>query len=137
MKVLMIDNYDSFTYNIVQYLGELGAEVEVQRVLGTGLSESAYAAALEVELAEREIGFKRDVPLSASYKGRPLGEVYRAGFVVEQSVIVEIRAADVLTDFHRAQVMAALRLSGLKLGLLINFNIFPVVKGVHRIVSKP
>ncbi|MEJ8824810.1 GxxExxY protein [Variovorax humicola] len=125
------DIQNDFSHEII------GAAVEVQRVLGTGLSESAYAAALEVELAEREIGFKRDVPLSASYKGRPLGEVYRAGFVVEQSVIVEIRAADVLTDFHRAQVMAALRLSGLKLGLLINFNIFPVVKGVHRIVSKP
>ena len=113
----------------------IGAAVEVQRVLGTGLSEAAYGAALEVELAEREIGFKRDVPLSAHYKSRQLGEVYRAGFVVEQSVIVELRAADVLTDLHRAQVQAALRLSGLKLGLLINFNVFPVVKGVHRIVS--
>jgi len=125
------DIQNDFSHEII------GACVEVQRVLGTGLSEAAYAAALEVELAEREIGFKRDVPLSATYKNRPLGEVYRAGFVVEQSVIVELRAADVLTDLHRAQVMAALRLSGLKLGLLINFNVFPVVKGVHRIVSKP
>ncbi|MEJ8857818.1 GxxExxY protein [Variovorax robiniae] len=125
------DIQNDFSHEII------GACVEVQRVLGTGLSEAAYATALEVELAEREIGFKRDVPLSATYKNRPLGEVYRAGFVVEQSVIVELRAADVLTDLHRAQVMAALRLSGLKLGLLINFNVFPVVKGVHRIVSKP
>ncbi|WP_213958063.1 MULTISPECIES: GxxExxY protein [unclassified Variovorax] len=115
----------------------IGAAVEVQRMLGTGLSEAAYATALEVELAEREIGFQRDVPLSASYKGRPLGEVCRAGFVVEQSVVVELRAVEVLSDLHRAQVQAALRLSGLKLGLLINFNVFPVVKGIHRIVSKP
>jgi GxxExxY protein len=125
------ESVNDFSHEII------GAAVEVQRVLGTGLVESAYAAALEVELAEREIGFQREVPLSAHYKHRDLGEVYRAGFVVEQSVIVELRAVEVLTDLHRAQVMAALRLSGLKLGLLINFNVFPVVKGVHRIVSKP
>ena len=125
------DTQGDFSHEII------GAAVEVQRVLGTGLDEGAYAAALAIELAEREIGFTRDVPLSASYKGRPLGEVCRAGFVVEQSVLVELKAVDVLTDLHRARAQAALRLSGLKLGLLINFNVFPVVKGVHRIVSKP
>ena len=125
------DTQGDFSHEII------GAAVEVQRVLGTGLNEGAYAAALAIELAEREIGFTRDVALSASYKGRPLGEVCNAGFVVEQSVIVEVKAVDVLTDLHRTQAQAALRLSGLKLGLLINFNVFPVVKGVHRIVSKP
>ena len=125
------ESVNDFSHEII------GAAVEVQRVLGTGLLEGAYASALAIELAEREIGFTRDVALSASYKGRSLGEVYRAGFIVEQSVIIELRAVDVLGDLHRAQVMAALRVSGLKLGLLINFNVFPVVKGVHRIVSKP
>ena len=115
----------------------IGAAVEVQRVLGVGLLESAYLAAFEVELTEREITFTRNVPYSASYKGWPLGEVYRAGFVVEQSVIVELKAVELLSDLQRAQVQAALRISGLKLGLLINFNVFPVVKGVHRIASKP
>jgi len=115
----------------------IGAAVEVQRVLGTGLLESAYLAAFEVELTEREIAFTRNVPYSASYKGWPLGEVVRAGFVVEQSVIVELKAVEVLSDLQRAQVQVALRISGLKLGLLINFNVFPVVKGVHRIASKP
>ena len=115
----------------------IGAAIEVQRVLGVGLPAEVYAAALEIELAEREIGFVRDVPVSASYKGRSLGEVCRAGFVVEQSVIVEVKAVDALTDLHRAQAQAAVRLSGLPLGLLINFNVFPVVKGVHRIGAKP
>jgi len=115
----------------------IGAAVEVQRVLGIGLPAEAYAAALAIELAEREIGFVRDVPVSAAYKGRSLGEVCRAGFVVEQSVIVEVKAVDALTDLHRAQAQAAVRLSGLPLGLLINFNVFPVVKGVHRIGAKP
>ena len=58
-------------------------------------------------------------------------------FVVEQSVVVELKAVDALTDLHRAQAQAAVRLSGLRLGLLINFNVFPVVKGVHRIGVKP
>lgn len=125
------ESVNDFSHEII------GAAVEVQRVLGTGLVESAYAAAFAIELAEREIGFERDVALSAHYKQRDLGEVYRAGFVVEKSVIVELKAVDGLTDLHRAQMMAALRLSGLKLALSINFNVFPVVKGVHRIVSKP
>jgi GxxExxY protein len=73
----------------------------------------------------------------ASYKGRSLGEVCRAGFVVEQSVVVEVKAVDALTDLHRAQAQATVRLSGLPLGLLVNFNVFPVVKGVHRIGAKP
>ncbi|VTU40784.1 GxxExxY protein [Variovorax sp. PBS-H4] len=115
----------------------IGAAIEVQRVLGVGLPAEVYAAALEIELAEREIGFVRDVPVSASYKGRSLGEVCRVGFVVEQSVVVEVRAVDALTELHRAQAQAAVRLSGLPLGLLVNFNVFPVVKGVHRIGAKP
>ena len=122
---------DDFSHEII------GAAVEVQRVLGIGLAEEIYAAAFAIELAEREIGFVRDVPVSASYKGRPLGEVCRAAFVVEQSTVVEVKAVDSLTDLHRARAQAAVRLSGLKLGLLINFNVFPVVKGVYRIGVKP
>ncbi len=115
----------------------IGAAVEVQRVLGIGLPAEVYAAALEIELAEREIGFARNVPVPASYKGRSVGEACRAAFVVERSVVVEVKAVDALTDLHRAQAQAAVRLSGLPLGLLINFNVFPVVKGVHRIGAKP
>ena len=115
----------------------IGAAVEVQRVLGTGLPGAVYAAALAVELAEREIGFARDVAVAAAYKGRPLGEVGRADFVVEQAMVVQVRAVDALDDLHRMQAQAVVRLSGQRLGLLINFNVFPVVKGVHRIGAKP
>jgi GxxExxY protein len=114
----------------------IGAAVEVQRVLGTGLAGEVYAAALAVELAEREIGFERDVAVTAAYKGRPLGEAGRADFVVEQAMVVQVRAVDALDDQHRAQAQAMVRLSGHRLGLLINFNVFPVVKGVHRIGAK-
>ena len=124
----MIEN--DFSHEII------GAAVEVQRVLGVGLLESAYAAAMQVELAERELAFAREVPVSAVYKGRPLGEAYRADFIVEDAVILELKAVEATNDLHRAQLLSYLRLSGLKLGLLINFHSFPVVKGVHRIVNK-
>ncbi|QRF58448.1 GxxExxY protein [Variovorax paradoxus] len=121
---------DDFSHDII------GAAVEVQRVLGVGLLESAYAAALAVELNERELRFEREVPITAYYKGRSVGVAYRADFVVEDSVIVELKAIDVLADLHRAQLLSYLRLSGLKLGLLINFHAFPVVKGIQRMVNK-
>lgn len=114
----------------------IGAAVEVQRVLGVGLLESVYAAALQIELGERELAFARDVPVAASYKGHALGLACHADFIVEQSVVIGLKAMDDVNDFHRAQVLSYLRLSGLKLGLLINFHVFPVVKGVHRIVNK-
>ena len=121
---------DDFSHDII------GAAVEVQRVLGVGLVESAYASAMAIELKERELFFEREVPISANYKGYQLGTVYKADFVVEESVIVELKAVDILADIHRAQLLSYLRLSGLKLGLLINFNAFPVVKGIHRMVTK-
>ena len=114
----------------------IGAALEVQRALGTGLLESAYTAALAIELADREIGFAQEVPVSGSYKGRPLGLAYRADFIVEGSVIVEVKAVEVVTELHRAELLSYLRVAGLKLGLLINFHAFPLVKGVHRMVNK-
>jgi len=114
----------------------IGAALEVQRALGTGLLESAYSAALAIELAEREIGFAQEVPITGLYKGRPLGVAYRADFVIEGSVIVEVKAIDTVTEMHRAQLLSYLRLSSLRLGLLVNFHAFPLVKGVHRMVNK-
>jgi GxxExxY protein len=114
----------------------IGAAVEVQRVLGVGLLESAYAAAFGIELAERRLRFEREVAIAGQYKGRDVGIAYRAEFLVENSVIVELKAVDALTDIHRAQLLSYLRLAGVKLGLLINFHSFPVVKGIHRVVNK-
>ena len=121
---------DDFSHDII------GAAVEVQRVLGTGLPESAYAAAMAIELGEREIGFTQDVSLSTEYKGKPLGVVGRADFIVEHAVLLQVKATDSTSEQNRSEALAALRLTGLSLGLLINFNVFPVVKGVHRLVNK-
>jgi GxxExxY protein len=114
----------------------IGAAVEIQRVLGVGLLESAYSSALAYELKERGLAFEQEVPVEAWYKDRPLGLAYRADFIVENSVIVELKALDTVTELHRAQLLSYLRVSGLRLGLLINFHAFPVVKGVHRLVNK-
>jgi GxxExxY protein len=121
---------DDFSHEII------GAAVEVQRVLGPGLLESAYAGALAIELAARGLKFAREVPLNATYKNQDVGIGYRADFIVEKSVILELKAMDALPDVHKAQLVSYLRLSGLKLGLLINFHVFPVVKGIHRLVNK-
>jgi GxxExxY protein len=114
----------------------IGAAVEVQRVLGTGLLESAYAGALAFELKALQLRLVREVPVEAIYKGQNLGLGYRADFIVENSVIVELKAIDAVTEIHRAQLLSYLRLADLKLGLLINFNVFPVFKGVQRVVNK-
>ena len=114
----------------------IGAAVEVQRILGLGLLESAYAAALAVELTQRGLRFEREVPIRGQYKGVDVGVVYRADFIVEGSVIVELKATDGILEVHRAQLISHLRLAGLRLGLLINFHAFPVVKGIQRVVNK-
>jgi GxxExxY protein len=114
----------------------IGAAVEIQRVLGVGLLESTYASALAVELEERRLRFEREVAVEAWYKDQPLGVAYRADFIVEGRVIVELKAIESVTELHRAQLLSYLRVSGLKLGLLINFHTFPVFKGIHRLVNQ-
>ncbi|MCD6079029.1 MAG: hypothetical protein K0R89_2973 [Ramlibacter sp.] len=114
----------------------IGAAVEVQRVLGVGLLESAYAGALAIELQQRGLQFEREVAISGKYKGFDVGVLYRADFIVERAVVVELKAVEAVADAHRAQLLSYLKLSGHKIGLLINFHAFPVVKGVHRLVNK-
>lgn len=114
----------------------IGAAVEVQRVLGVGLLESAYVAALCVELRERGVPFACEVPITGHYKGKPLGVAYRADLIVADSVIVEVKAVDTDLAVYKAQLLSYLKLAGLKVGLLMNFHTFPVVKSVYRVVNK-
>jgi GxxExxY protein len=121
---------EDFSHDII------GAAVEVQRVLGVGLLESAYAGAFALELEQRNLRFERDVAIPAVYKGIDVGTAFRADFIVEGTVIVQLKMTESAADVCRAHLLSYLRLSGLKLGLLINFNAFPVVKGIHRLVNK-
>ena len=113
----------------------IGAAIDVQRSLGIGLLESSYAAALGQELTLRRMRYEREKPIEALYKGQSIGLGFRADFVVEGKVIVELKAAEIVVPAHRAQLLSYLRHSGCRIGLLINFHQTPLIKGIHRLVN--
>ncbi len=113
----------------------IGAAIEVHRVLGPGPMESAYEECLCRELSLRGHTFLRQVPLPVSYKNVKLDCGYRVDIVVEDAVVLELKAVEKTTPVHEAQLLTYLKLSGKKVGLLINFNV-PVLKnGILRRVN--
>ncbi|HJS47210.1 MAG TPA: GxxExxY protein [Gemmatimonadales bacterium] len=112
----------------------IGAGIEVHRHLGPGLLESAYQACLAVELRERRVPFRREVPLRANFRGISIDSAYRMDFVVQDRLLVEVKAVEQLGEIHRAQTLTYLRLSGLRLGLLLNFNVPRLADGIRRLV---
>ena len=112
----------------------IGAAIDVHRVLGPGLLESAYEACLAYELAHRGLNVEQQKPLPVVYKEVYLDAGYRLDLLVNGSVIVELKAVDSLTSLHKAQLMSYLKLSGLKLGLLINFNVQVLRNGIQRVI---
>ena len=111
----------------------IAAAIEVHRALGPGLLESSYQEALCYELAQAGISFQRQVPIALSYKGVPLSCGYRLDFLVEDEVIVETKAVEHLLPVHSAQLLTYLRSAGKQVGLLINFNAVPFLKGIRRL----
>jgi GxxExxY protein len=113
----------------------IGAAIDVHRHLGPGLLESAYEECLCHELNLMGISFQRQVPLPIVYKGLKLDCAYRMDLVVEDSIVIELKAAEDLAPIHSAQLLTYLKASGKHVGLLINFNV-PVLKdGLKRIVN--
>lgn len=112
----------------------IGSAIDVHRVLGPGLLESAYEACLAYELAHRGLNVERQKPLPVQYKEATLEIGYRLDLLVERQVIVELKAVDSLTQLHKAQLLSSLKLSGLNLGLLINFNVRVLKNGIQRLV---
>ena len=111
----------------------IGALLAVHRELGSGMNESIYAAAVRIELAERGIPFKHEVTVPVYYRGHLLGH-HRIDLHVDERVVVEIKSVEALHPTHVAQVVSYLRLTGARIGLLVNFNV-PVLKaGLRRIV---
>ncbi len=110
----------------------IGASIEVHRVLGPGLLESAYEECLCHELKLHGLSFERQRPLPVEYKGIKLECGYRLDLLVENLVVVEIKAVSAIEPIHEAQLLTYLRIGGRKVGLLINFNV-PVLKnGIRR-----
>src|SRR5882672_11272061 len=107
----------------------IGAAIEVHRTLGPGLLESIYQPCLQLELASRKIRFVAQRPIPIVYKGMPLDASYRVDLIVEDLVVVEVKAVAALAPIHEAQGLTYMRLTGCPAGLLINFNVPLLVDG--------
>ena len=113
----------------------IGAAIEVHQIFGPGLLESIYEEALCYEFSERNIAFERQKALSVNYKNTKLNGNYRLDILVEELVIIELKAIKQMEPLFEAQLLTYLKLSGLWLGMLLNFNV-PVMKnGIRRIVN--
>ena len=110
----------------------LAACIEVHRELGPGLLESAYEECLCRELSLRSVAFRRQEPLPVAYKGIRLDCGYRMDIVVDGKILLEIKSVEAVHALHEAQLMTYLRLSGLRVGLPINFNVTVLKDGVIR-----
>jgi len=114
----------------------IGAAIEVHRELGPGLLESAYEACLSLELLNRGLKIERQKPMPLNYKGVPVGTGYRVDLIVEGEVVVEVKAVEKFEPVHVAQILSYLRITGCKVGLLLNFNVkWLADKGIKRVVN--
>ncbi len=114
----------------------IGAAIEVHKVLGPGLLESAYENCLCHELQLRNIVFERQKPLPITYKGVNLDCGYRLDVVVQGILVLEVKACDKIEPIHQAQLLTYLKLSGLSLGLLLNFNVPAIRNGIVRVANE-
>ena len=114
----------------------IGAAIEVHKALGPGLLESAYEKCLCHELKLREFSFENQKPLSLVFKGEKLDCGYKLDIVVENTIVLELKSCEKIEPIHKAQLLTYLKLSGLKVGLLLNFNVPVMRDGIVRIVHK-
>lgn len=120
-----MDN-DPFTRKVI------GCMIEVHRELWPGLLESTYQQCLARELDLNHIAFKLESPLPVEYKGTRLDCGYRTDLLIEDRLIVELKAVDAVKEIHKAQLLTYMRLSGIKTGLLVNFNVKRLKDGIQR-----
>ncbi|MES9970372.1 MAG: GxxExxY protein [Candidatus Thiodiazotropha sp.] len=113
----------------------IGAALEVHRALGPGLLESAYQACLAREMVLQGLCFRQQAVIDVVYKGLVVESAYRADFLMNDKVIVELKTVDNLLPVHRAQLLTYLRWGGIKLGLLFNFNTMLLKHGIQRLVN--
>ena len=124
------DEYNALSEQII------GAAIEVARTLGPGLLESVYEACLVEELQQRGLRVQQQVRLPLVYKGKTLSKEFIIDLLVEDAIIVELKAIDALTGLHAAQVKTYLRLANKRLGLVLNFNVEVLTKqGLKRVVN--
>lgn len=113
----------------------IGKAIEVHKELGPGLLESAYEACLMYELLNSGLKVEQQKPLPITYKNTTIDCGYRLDMIVENSIIIELKSIEQILPIHKSQLLSYLRLSGLTLGLLINFNVEVLKHGLHRVVN--
>ncbi len=109
--------------------------LKVHKALGPGLLESAYEECLFYELSKADLFVEKQKPLPLIYEEVKLEIGYRVDIIVEKKVIIEVKSVDALNDVHLAQILTYLKLSGCKLGMLINFNVALIKNGIKRVVN--
>jgi GxxExxY protein len=123
------EGLDALTKSII------GAAIDVHRALGPGLLESAYESCLSFDLLARGLSIERQMTMPLTHKGTRLDCGYRVDLMVKNEVIVEVKAIEQLLPIHAAQLLSYLRLSGLRVGLLINFDVTALNRGIRRVVN--
>ena len=111
----------------------IGAAIEVHKSLGPGFADPVYAQALAIELTSRGIAFERNVPVTVTYKGQPVGETSLA-FVIAKGLVVDVKTLDLILPIHSAQLLAHLIAAGHRVGLLMNFKSPQLRDGIKRVV---
>ncbi len=112
----------------------IAAAIEVHRHLGPGLLEIAYQTCLAAELEDRGIKYQREVVVPLTYKNRRLDCGFRVDFLIENSIVIELKSVEILLFVHESQILSYLRLMGKKVGLILNFNEPILKKGIRRFV---
>ena len=125
----VVDMNDSLSYRVI------GCALEVYKTLGPGLLESIYEKALLQELTANGLEAQSQVPVQIDYKGKELGDGLRMDILVEDRLIIELKSVEVLLPVHYKQLLTYLKLTGKKVGLLINFNVENLMDGIHRVVN--
>jgi GxxExxY protein len=113
----------------------IGAAIEVHKNLGPGLLESVYETCLCVELDKRNIPYERQKEIQIEYKGTIVDCGFRSDLIVDDRLIVELKAQDNLLPIHEAQLLTYLKLMNIKVGLLINFNVVVLKDGIKRLAN--
>ena len=113
----------------------IGAAIQVHKQLGPGLLENVYAECLAIELADRGLQIRREFPVSIQYGNRTIENAYRLDFLVENVLVIECKTVEHLLPVHSAQILTYLKLLNKNLGLLINFNVELLHKGIKRIAN--
>ena len=132
-KKVRFEPISSHTEEIVKTI--LDSAYQVHTALGPGLLESVYEACMVHELNLRNINVKSQITLPVIYKGMKVDSGYRLDILVEDCVIVEIKSSDIISPVHCAQLLTYLKLTNIRLGLLLNFNVIHLRDGIKRIIN--